>query len=143
MHELSIATSLVASAEEAARAAGARRVLRVHLRLGALSGVVRHALDFAYAMVIEGTLLEGSELVVQELPVVVYCATCEAEQTLPTITCFRCPTCDTPTPDVRQGREMEIDHLDAELSESPPPPPSSGDGQRGHRPMPVPPWRRG
>ena len=61
MHELSIAHSLVESAVDAAEKAGARRVTRVHLRLGALSGVVRNALEFGYEITTQGTLLEGSE----------------------------------------------------------------------------------
>jgi hydrogenase nickel incorporation protein HypA/HybF len=139
VHELSIATSLIAAADEAARAAGAARVERLHLRLGALSGVVRDALDFAYAFAAEGTLLEGSELVVEDLPVVVFCPTCEAERELASITRFRCPVCDTPTGDVRQGREIEISHLDVEPGPEPAPPPTT---TAEPAPMPVPPWRR-
>lgn len=143
MHELSIATSLISAADEAARAAGAVRVERLHLRLGALSGVVREALDFAYEFAAEGTLLEGSELVVDELPVLVFCPTCEAERELETITRFRCPVCDTPTGDVRQGRELEISHLDIEPGADRPPVVPPGDGASAEPPtMPTPPWRR-
>ncbi|MEM1115948.1 MAG: hydrogenase maturation nickel metallochaperone HypA [Bacteroidota bacterium] len=144
MHELSIATSLVRLAEASAREAGAARVTRVHLRLGALAGVVREALDFAYEVATEGTLLAGSELVVDDVPVAVWCPACEAERTLPTIHRFRCPTCDTPTPDVRAGRELEISHLDVEVEDSVSGPPASGDGHADR--LPQPPWsplRRG
>lgn len=116
MHELSIATSMVRAAEAAAREAGAARVERLHLRLGALSGVVRHALDFAWEVATEGTLLDGAELVVDDVPLVVYCPACDAERALPTLTRFRCPVCATPTPDVRTGRELEISHLDVEYA---------------------------
>ena len=56
MHELSIAHSLVETAVEAAEKAGARRVTRVSLRLGALSGVVRNALEFGYEIAAQSTL---------------------------------------------------------------------------------------
>lgn len=140
MHELSIATSLISAADEAARAAGAVRVERLHLRLGALSGVVREALEFAYEFAAEGTLLEGSELVVEELPVVVFCSNCEAERELEAITRFRCPVCDTPTGDVRQGREIEISHLDVEPGTAPSLAASSAAAEPAT--MPTPPWRR-
>ena len=139
MHELSIATALVGSADAAARDAGAARVVRLHLRLGALSGVVREALDFAYPIAAEGTRLEGSALVVEDVPVVVWCPTCRAERELETTTRFRCPACDTPTGDVRAGREIEISHLDVEGTAPVP----SGDGAAPPEPtMPTPPWRR-
>ena len=56
MHELSIANSLVESVAEAAQQAGAARVVAVHLRLGALSGVERDALEFCYDIASRGTL---------------------------------------------------------------------------------------
>ena len=65
MHELSIAYSVVEIATESAVAAGAVRVKEVHVRLGALSGVVRGALEFSYEMACAGTMLEGSRLVVR------------------------------------------------------------------------------
>ena len=104
MHELSIAYSLVELAGQSAAEAGATRVRAVHLRLGALSGVVRGALEFSYEIATEGTLLAGSRLVVNELPVRVFCPACEQEVELATIQRFRCPQCDTPSGDLRQGR---------------------------------------
>ena len=145
MHELSIATHLVGAADQAARAAGATKVTALHLRLGDLSGVVRGALDFAYPIAAEGTLLEGSALVVEAVPVVVHCPACDAERELATVTRFRCPACDTPTGDVRAGREIEISHLEVE-SDGPLAAPA-GDGAAGDAApdppsMPTPPWRR-
>jgi len=50
VHELSIALNLVEIVEEAARRAGAECVVAVHLRLGAMSGVVREALEFCFPL---------------------------------------------------------------------------------------------
>jgi hydrogenase nickel incorporation protein HypA/HybF len=108
MHELSIATTMVEmAAEEAARRGGAR-VLAVHLRLGRLSGVVKDALLFSWDVACESTPLEGSRLVVEETPVVVHCAECRADRTLPAGGWLSCPVCDLPTPDVVSGRELEV-----------------------------------
>lgn len=112
MHELSIAHELITTAEDAMRAAGVERAAVVHLRLGALSGVVPEALLFAYAIAAERTLLAGSRLEIETAPVVVYCPTCAAERTLPSIQSFQCPVCATPTADVRQGREIELISLE-------------------------------
>ena len=120
MHELSIALSLVDAAEQSAVAAGAQGVRRVNIRVGALSGVVAEALLFAYDVAAEGTLLEGSELVIEEVPVTVYCAGCDAETAVPAPMHLRCPRCDAPTGDIRAGRELEITTLEVEVEDQSP-----------------------
>ena len=94
-------------AEEEARERGVQ-VQAVHLRLGKLSGVVKEALLFSYDLACEGTRLEGSRLVVEEVPTVVYCPACQAERPLDSIQRFCCSVCDGPTPEVVRGREMEV-----------------------------------
>jgi hydrogenase nickel incorporation protein HypA/HybF len=115
MHELSIAYSVVEIATQTAVEAGAVRVKEVHVRLGPLSGVVRGALEFSYEIACAGTLLEGSTLVVKELPVVVYCAVCDREVELPSVQYFCCPVCDTPSGDLRQGRELDVAAIEVDL----------------------------
>ena len=113
MHELSIAISLVEIAEEEAQRLGAR-VSAVHLRLGALSGVVKEALESSYEMACAATALQGSRLVIEEVPVVVYCPRCDEQRPLESVQLFCCSVCGTPTPDVRQGKEMDLVALEVE-----------------------------
>ena len=113
MHELSIAVSLVEIAEEEAERLGAR-VTAVYLRLGALSGVVKEALETSFEMACYDTTLRGSRLVIDEVPVLVYCPSCDAERPLESIQSFHCSICGQPTPDVRQGREIELTALEVE-----------------------------
>jgi len=47
-----------------------------------MSGVVKESLLFSYDLACEGTLLKGSNLVIEEIPVMVYYPTCGIE-TLP------------------------------------------------------------
>lgn len=115
MHELSIAYSLVDAATQSATEAGATRVVEVRLRLGVLSGVTLGALEFSYEIATAGTMLEGSKLVVRELPARVYCSVCEKEVELPSVQRFRCPVCDTPSGDLRQGRELEIEAIEIDV----------------------------
>ena len=108
MHELSIAMSMIEMATEEAERRGSVQISALHLRLGQLSGVVKEALLFSYDLACEGTPLAGSRLVIEEVPVVVYCPACETERTLASIQYFYCPVCNTPTPEIVQGRELEI-----------------------------------
>jgi hydrogenase nickel incorporation protein HypA/HybF len=113
MHELSIAMSLVDLArEEARRHEG--RVCALHLRIGALAGVVSEALLASYEMACFETPLEGSRLVIEEVPVVVFCPRCEVARPLNSVQSFCCPECGTPTPQVEHGRELELVALEIE-----------------------------
>jgi hydrogenase nickel incorporation protein HypA/HybF len=114
MHELSIVQSVVSSVVEWLEAQPATRVKTVTLRIGALSGVVEDALQFGYEVATEGTPLAGSALAVHRQPVVIYCTLCAEAVELPGVQSFRCPRCDTPSGDIRQGRELEIESLEIE-----------------------------
>jgi hydrogenase nickel incorporation protein HypA/HybF len=107
MHELSVAMSLLdAVEEEAERHSG--RVQAIHLKLGLLSGVVKEALLSAFEMARDGTTLEGVQLLIEEVPVVVYCPTCRAQLPIASLQWFCCPTCDSPASEVVQGKELEL-----------------------------------
>ena len=100
--------SIIEGASQEAISRGAAQVHAVHLKLGPLSGVVKDALLFSYALACEGTPLEGSQLLIEEVPVVIYCPQCEKEQALDSIQRFCCPACGTLTPDVVSGKQLEL-----------------------------------
>ncbi|MAT70226.1 MAG: hydrogenase maturation nickel metallochaperone HypA [Planctomycetaceae bacterium] len=120
MHELSIAHSLVEIATEHVRAAGADSVRSLTLKLGALSCVHKSALEFSFELVAKNTPLEGAVLHFIDVPVVVYCPQCACEVELPGIQRFRCPQCDTPTAEIRSGRELDLQSLEIVQSDAAP-----------------------
>jgi hydrogenase nickel incorporation protein HypA/HybF len=67
MHELSVALSLIELAEEEGERLGGR-VCAVHIKLGALAGVVKDALLFSYEIACQDTTLAGSQLVIEDTP---------------------------------------------------------------------------
>jgi hydrogenase nickel incorporation protein HypA/HybF len=107
MHELSIAMSIVELAEEEAERRSVQ-IEAVHLRLGALSGVVKEALLSCYAMACEGTALQGSRLVIEYVAVVVFCPNCRAQRPLSSLQLFCCSECGTPTSEIVRGKELEV-----------------------------------
>ncbi|HET9180653.1 MAG TPA: hydrogenase maturation nickel metallochaperone HypA [Candidatus Angelobacter sp.] len=113
MHELSIAMSIVDMAEEEARMRNAK-IAAVHLRLGLLSGVVKDALLSCYGMACTGTPLEGSKLLIEEVPVEIFCAACQAPRVLSSMQWFCCPECGTPSAAVVHGKELEVSALEIE-----------------------------
>ena len=107
MHELSIATNIVAVALQEATE---RRVQveAVHLRLGALTGVVEYSLLLGYKIAAQGTVLEGTRLEIEQVPLTIFCSGCQAQFKLPGIQSLRCPQCNQPSSDIRAGKELEI-----------------------------------
>ncbi len=112
MHELSIAYNLVQIATDAANKAGVPQIDSLHLRLGVLSGVVKDALLFGYDLAIKNTPLAGSKLLIEELPVIIFCQHCQAEQTLTSIQLLQCPICGQPSAEIVQGKEMHVVSLE-------------------------------
>jgi hydrogenase nickel incorporation protein HypA/HybF len=112
MHELSIAMSIVEMAQEEAESRGRVQVLAIHLRLGQLSGVVKEALLSAYDMACEATPIEGSRLLIEEIPVEVFCPRCRIARRVRSIQWFCCPKCFTPTAEIVRGKELEVAGLE-------------------------------
>ncbi len=115
MHELSLVYSIVETVEQYAKEAHAKQVNSVKVRLGALSGVSKDALLFSYDIGAAGTILSGSTLEIEECPVAIFCLPCGQLRVLPGIQKFSCPECDTPSGDVRQGRELDIVSIEMEI----------------------------
>jgi hydrogenase nickel incorporation protein HypA/HybF len=108
MHELSIAMSIVDMAQEEAERHGGVQVQAVYLKLGRLAGVVKEALLSSYEIACEATPLEGSRLLIEEIPVEVFCPKCEAPRLMDSIQSFCCPECGTPTANILRGKELEV-----------------------------------
>lgn len=108
MHELSIALSIVEMALEESQQRGGARIEAIHLRLGELSGVVREALLFSYEIACRDTPLEGSQLMIEPVPVEIYCSCCNEEHVIVSIQCLRCPVCGTLSSEVVRGKELLV-----------------------------------
>jgi hydrogenase nickel incorporation protein HypA/HybF len=113
MHELSIVMNVIDLATEEAQRHRSR-VLAVHLRVGPLSGVVPEALASAFELAREGTALADCRLVVEDVPITVYCPACEAERPAESMQSLRCRDCGTPAARVTGGQELELTALELE-----------------------------
>lgn len=112
MHELSIALSILELAADEAERLGDVRVWAIHLKLGPLAGVVKDALLSAYELAREGSSLEETQLVIEEVPLVAYCPACEAERAVVSVQQICCIDCGAPTPKIVSGRELEVTALE-------------------------------
>ena len=112
MHELSIAISMIDEIIEQSESRGGLLVEAVHLKLGVFSGVDKSALAFAYELACEGTPLAGSRLVIETIPLVIYCEACRKDRTPPSLYEICCPECRTPGQTIVSGREIEVAALE-------------------------------
>jgi len=110
VHELSLAQAIV---EIATRHAAGRSVCRVECRVGHLRQVVPSALQFAFALLCDGTELEGAELVIEEVPARGRCRTCGSE-TLMTAFPLQCEGCGGLDVEIAAGQELLVDALELE-----------------------------
>jgi hydrogenase nickel incorporation protein HypA/HybF len=110
VHELSIAEAVF---DIAARHSGGRPVSVVELKVGHLRQVVPSALEFAFELVAQGTVLEGSQLRMEEIAARGACRTCGADTPLPEfpLCCRRCGGFDV---EVTRGEELLVDSLELE-----------------------------
>ncbi len=96
---------------EQATQARAARIHAIRLRVGALSGVVPDALQFAFSALTPGTPAEGAALTIEEVPARFWCPDCGREFPV-NDRLGECPDCHQLTTDLRSGRELELTSLE-------------------------------
>jgi hydrogenase nickel incorporation protein HypA/HybF len=114
MHEMGIAMQIVeiakASIPEDMQGA---KVQRVNLKVGKLSAIVADSLRFCFDLVVKDTPLDGAELAIEELPVVIRCKDCQVQWTV-SEPVFTCRQCNGGNIDILSGRELDIKSIEIE-----------------------------
>jgi hydrogenase nickel incorporation protein HypA/HybF len=108
VHELSIADSIV---RIACAHAGERRVVRVEVKVGHLRQVVPSALEFAFALVADGSVAEGAELALEVIPAAGCCRACGSESELQGFP-LACTACGSLDLQLTRGEELLVDALE-------------------------------
>lgn len=110
MHELSIATSIVKTAEKEVRDNGGEKVLEIYLEIGKLSGVELQSLLFIWELCTNETVLQHSQLTITEPEGIAQCGECKTEFTLEKMY-DSCPKCNSPFKTILSGKELKIKKL--------------------------------
>lgn len=110
MHELSIAVNIVDIALKEAKKASAEKITDVHLDVGALSGIITEALDFAMQMAVKDSILEDAKIHIREIAGRARCEECAKEFPLDDL--FEtCPHCSSLKLKIIDGQELKIRSL--------------------------------
>ncbi|MEO2082505.1 MAG: hydrogenase maturation nickel metallochaperone HypA [Desulfurobacteriaceae bacterium] len=114
MHETSIAVGFLNSLSRMADREGAKKVVKVRVRIGKLSGIVVDSFKFAFdSLKGEYPKLKETQLLIEEVPVRYRCNDCGAEFEVETVYFPECPNCSSINLTLISGEELEV--IDAEI----------------------------
>lgn len=113
MHELSLAEAINNTVRELCERSSWSRVRRVVLKVGRMRQVDPELLAFSFGVVTKGTISEGAELSVLELPVVFKCNSC-GQQSSVDGTIFICANCGAADVELLSGMELTIESMEVE-----------------------------
>jgi hydrogenase nickel incorporation protein HypA/HybF len=125
MHEFSVMSDIVAALKEEAQKHDLKSVRQVMLEVGELTFLSHEQLRFSYKVLSEGTVFDGSELVLETKSASVKCDSCgyEGESNLNNspeyhymLPDLSCPKCGKPT-EIVSGRECVITKMVADVED--------------------------
>lgn len=111
MHELSIALGIVKIAEDETAKAKAKKVTKIELEIGVLSGVELESLNFVWESAIKYSVLEFAEKEITVVKGKGKCIDCDTEFDMENIYDI-CPKCNSNFKGILQGKELKVKALE-------------------------------
>ncbi len=110
MHEVDMTRCLLLSMNEwkAQHTPAVPLVEKVHLQVGAFTCVEPDQLLTTWAVAVQGSWLDGAELVIEPVPLVGRCVPCGATYEPEPAAAYRSPCCQHPMEEIVSGRELRI-----------------------------------
>jgi hydrogenase nickel incorporation protein HypA/HybF len=113
MHEAAFTESLLSLALEKAREAGARKIIRVNLVLGELSGVAGDCVRTYFEALAPDTPAAGAALSFEVGPAILKCRGCGLSFPAPDHN-WACPRCRGSSVEITSGRECYLESIEVE-----------------------------
>ncbi len=113
MHEYSIVQSLLESCEDYARQNDAKKVVKVVVKIGVLSGVEPDLLQTAFDTFKEKTVCNDAKFIINVQQIEILCNSCSAKSILQKHE-FSCPKCQSVDLKVTDGEDMYLMSLEFE-----------------------------
>jgi len=98
---------------EEAEKAGARRVQKVNVVIGNMSGIVGDCVQFYFEFLGKNTLAEGAEVACRKVSIQAACKTC-GESFEPLEYDWSCPKCHNATVDITAGKELYVESIEVD-----------------------------
>jgi len=116
MHEMGIMNDVLTTCEKVARDAGKTRITHIELTVGELTEIQDFALEFAFEALSPETMAKGATLSFTMIPPKSQCRTCGKVYEHDRFDML-CPECKGFDVELLQGREFQIDSIEAEDEE--------------------------
>lgn len=126
MHEVSVTTGIVDAVIQELSKYDVEKVNAVNIAIGDMTSLGDEQMQFAYEIVTRGTVLEGSELVIEHVPIEVECGSCgyrgpvrmltDPDFDTHSIPILSCPECGGSI-NVVKGMECTVTSMDIEEAE--------------------------
>lgn len=126
MHEASVVANIVDAVLEELKKYDVKKVNSVTLKIGDLTQLGADQMEFAYGILTEGNILNGSKLIIEAEPVVLRCKKCGYEGAAQTmnqgdysgheVPILACPECGGEV-DVLEGQSCCVKCMDIEIGD--------------------------
>jgi len=113
VHELSVTQSLVDMVLEEAQKREIKKVTKVTIVIGELTGLESESIQFYFGVLSENTVAEGAELVFKKIKAQFKCGQCGNIFERVNFT-FNCPVCGSTGVLVDKGKEFYIESIEVE-----------------------------
>lgn len=123
MHELSMADAIIKTTLEAAEKNQAEKIIEVTIEIGKLTMLNPEQLRFLLDVLVEDTLLQGSEIIIEEIPVEIECKSCDYKGSTDMddsdhyLLIVKCPECGERDLVITAGRECNVKNIRIEKSD--------------------------
>ena len=114
MHEIGITRDMFNLVLKEAEKAGARRVDKIDLVIGEMTGVMEDSVKFYFDLLSKGTIVEGAEVSIRMIPPMVLCQNCNKTSKLERKTYWTCPHCEDNSMQIIAGRELMVKSIGVE-----------------------------
>ena len=111
MHELSAMMNLVTAAADAAEKNGVSKVLKLTVDVGEMTGILPKYLIYYFPEASKGTVCEGAELIINEIPVTISCTDCGKDYHPEASNDRSCPFCGSARGKIKNGRELSVSDI--------------------------------
>ena len=113
MHELAITQSMFDIVLKQAEQAKAKKVTKINLVIGELTGVVSDCIQFYMDIISKGTVAEGVIVLVKSVPVTAKCLSCGKTITVKEME-WKCPYCGEISLEVTGGKELFVESIEVD-----------------------------
>ncbi len=113
MHELSITQDMFDLVLEQAKKAKAKKVGKINLVIGEMTGVVEQCVQFYLDFLGKGTIVEGAAVSCRIVPLKAKCRDCDETFELKEFE-WTCPHCGNNTMEITGGNELFVESIEVE-----------------------------